>query len=75
MVLEQLPSSFPIITGRTPTDEWDHHAKQVEGNPIFHTLAEGSRMPEFNPHTASTVDERVFAKQPYVRFIGDKLKA
>jgi len=31
-VLEQLLDSFPIITGRTPTDEWDH-AEKVEGSP------------------------------------------
>jgi hypothetical protein len=32
-VLDQLLDSFPIITGRTPTDEWDGHAEQVEGSP------------------------------------------
>jgi hypothetical protein len=33
MVLEQLLDSFPIITGRTPTDEWHDHVEKVEGSP------------------------------------------
>jgi hypothetical protein len=33
MVLEQLLDSFPIITGRTLTDEWHDHAEKVEGSP------------------------------------------
>jgi hypothetical protein len=33
VVLDQLLDSFPIITGRTPTDEWNDHAEKVEGSP------------------------------------------
>ncbi|MGP0002704.1 MAG: hypothetical protein ACLPKW_33910 [Acetobacteraceae bacterium] len=35
MVLEQLLGSFPIITGRAVTEEWNGDAKQVEGSPDF----------------------------------------
>ena len=33
MVLDQLLDSFPIVTGRTVTDDWDDDAKKVEGSP------------------------------------------
>lgn len=35
MVLDQLLNSFPIVTGRTVTEEWDGDASQVEGSPDF----------------------------------------
>ncbi len=35
MVLDQFLDSFPIITGRTLTDEWSDHAEQVEGSPDY----------------------------------------
>jgi hypothetical protein len=35
MVLGQVLDSFPTITGRTVTDEWNDAAVQVEGSPDF----------------------------------------
>jgi hypothetical protein len=35
IILEQVLNSFPIITVRTLTDEWDGEANQVEGSPDF----------------------------------------
>src|SRR5689334_3899708 len=34
-VLDQVLDSFPIITGRTVTDEWDDDATQVDDSPDF----------------------------------------
>jgi hypothetical protein len=35
IILEQVLDSFPIVTERTLTDEWDGEANQVEGSPDF----------------------------------------
>ncbi len=35
MVLEQFLDSFPLITGRTLTDDWDGDFPRVEGSPDF----------------------------------------
>jgi hypothetical protein len=35
MMLDQLLGSFPVITGRTLTEEWVGEATQVEGSPDF----------------------------------------
>jgi hypothetical protein len=35
MILDQVLDSFPTITGRTVTDEWNDAAVQVEGSPDF----------------------------------------
>jgi hypothetical protein len=35
MILDQLLDSFPLITGRTVTDDWEGQAEQVEGSPDF----------------------------------------
>ena len=35
MVLDQVLDSFPVITGRAVTEDWDGDASQVEGSPDF----------------------------------------
>lgn len=35
MVLEQLLDTFPLVTGRTLTDDWDEDFPRVEGSPDF----------------------------------------
>jgi hypothetical protein len=34
-LLEQILDSYPVITGRTVTEEWEGDATQVEGSPDY----------------------------------------